>query len=751
MGTAENSDSRGKVKRTIKKKQKTAVKTQKADIGSKRKLAKFGKRQIKGRTGVAVHYVTRSKALKMLQISLKDFRRLCILKGIYPRDPPKKPIGKQSTAYYAAKDIAFLQHEPILFKFRDMKAVAKKIAKKLGRKEESEAKRLFINRPRYSLDHVVRERYPTFASVLADLDDGLTLINLFAYLPVSLSTTDHGPRCAKIAREWQFYIAKSHTLRKAFVSIKGIYYQAEVRGQAITWLVPHKFSQDVNSLQENKEIDFKVMRTFLEFYETLLEFVMFKLYHEDLQSNYPPTLLQDADQAGAFLKALRADPLTTKKSTPNDDVTKEDLSQKSKRQKMATKNGNQGGGGGAPTLEKVLAETAAKYQKTMKDVAKRAKAIDTNQNDEDDDDEEDDDEEDEAGEDFAKEDAEVRALLENERLTREMVSLFKGLNIFLSREVPLDSCEFLIESFGGHALREDLNDNPNDSSITHFVTDRPMTKESMLPSREYIQPQWLFDCVNAKMLLPVDVYSPLVSSLPPHLSPFVDDEAEGYKPERAKEIEELRRARAANGGTEALLKATGQLKKDDDQKDETNVAEQSDDEDTSDDDGEGDEEEDDEEDIVKRMKKDEEEVEEEKQSDEDDNREVKVSKPEPFIASTTFKGPRPGFFFRRGPQGLGYYLNTSSFSSGSGGEKSSKKVEKFDAEQDAKQNLKETRKNETKEAKEMRTIMMSKKAKHLYERMQYGINKKKEAVENLERKRDDLQQQQRVQKKMRAE
>ena len=79
-----------------------------------------------------------------------------------------------------------------------------------------------------------------------DIDDALCMIFLFASLP---STAKVAPslveNCARLAAEWQLYVMHSKSLRKAFLSIKGVYYQAEVMDQTITWLVPYQFTQNV--------------------------------------------------------------------------------------------------------------------------------------------------------------------------------------------------------------------------------------------------------------------------------------------------------------------------------------------------------------------------------------------------------------------------------------------------------------------------------------------------------------------------
>ena len=47
----------------------------------------------------------------------------------------------------------------------------------------------------------------------------------------------------RLALEWQAWVVRTHALRRVFVSVKGFYFQADVLGQPVTWLVPHALSQ----------------------------------------------------------------------------------------------------------------------------------------------------------------------------------------------------------------------------------------------------------------------------------------------------------------------------------------------------------------------------------------------------------------------------------------------------------------------------------------------------------------------------
>lgn len=462
----------------------------------------------KGTSGNAKNFITRTQAVKKLQVSLADFRRLCIFKGIYPREPRnKKKANKGSTApvtFYYTKDIQYLLHEPVLGKFREHKTFAKKLQRALGRGEVSDAQKLESNRPQYTLEHIIKERYPTFLDALRDIDDPLNMLFLFANMPATDKVSHRVTKEAeKLTNQWMAYVAKERLIKKVFVSIKGVYYQANVKGQEVRWLVPFKFPTNIPT-----DVDFRIMLTFLEFYSTLLHFVLFRLYN-DANLIYPPTIdteklkgigglssyvLQSKDQG---VKALLPN---TKKSEPTkgEDVqgaklSKEEISKAVAADKSSNENADDNAG---ESVEDVELDEFASNNKTTGDL-----------------------------------------LSQPSKFASPTSTLFSKFIFYVGREVPLDILEFCILSSGGSIISEIALDElqlnqPEEfkkldlSNITHQIVDRPKVA-SKVAGRTYIQPQWIFDCINKSELLPVSQYAP-GETLPPHLSPWGD--AGGYNP-----------------------------------------------------------------------------------------------------------------------------------------------------------------------------------------------------------------------------
>jgi len=128
--------------------------------------------------------------------------------------------------------------------------------------------------------------------------------------------------------------------------------------------------------------------------------------------------------------------------------------------------------------------------------------------------------------------------------TNKLQKLFEGLKFFISREVPREALVFVLRSFGGQVSWDKVTFigatfDESDEKITHHIVDREVIPNKFM-NRHYIQPQWVFDCINARVLLPVQDYFP-GEILPPHLSPFVQEAEGDYV---APEVDKLRNLRA---------------------------------------------------------------------------------------------------------------------------------------------------------------------------------------------------------------
>ncbi len=349
--------------------------------------------------------------------------------------------------------------------------------------------------------------------------------------------------CSRLCAEWQLYVMKTKALKKVFLSIKGIYFQAEVNGETITWLVPYLFTQHIPS-----DIDFRIMYTFLELYQTLLGFVLFKLYTDE-NLVYPPKFDASKDEQAAGFGALSLDPASAAVLRGENTIATAAITN-----------------GAAPSSSSTVI-TASGKKVSAKDVKKQIKAISKSNNvagDAEDEQVADEDVDVEAEEDGFVE--QPSKSTEEQESTAHLTTfdeiqaasaasegaangLFTPYVFYISRECPRAVIEFVLRSFGalpgrigwdmvagaGSAVDE------YDARITHHIIDRPVPASGMKRyqgKRVFVQPQYIVDCANARKLLPAGPYGP-GQTLPPHLSPFVDD-AEvarrgGYVPEEARE------------------------------------------------------------------------------------------------------------------------------------------------------------------------------------------------------------------------
>ena len=428
-----------------------------------------------------------------------------------------------------------------------------------------------------TLDHIIKERYPTFIDALRDLDDALSMLFLFANLP---STTYVSPKtialCQRLCHEFQHYLIVTHSLRKSFLSIKGIYYQATIQGQDILWLVPYRFVQRMSG-----DIDFRIMATFIDFYTTLLSFVNYRLY-TSIGLVYPPKFDQKSDEQGGELGAFALEGKKVESVTPKAELTvgakPHDKVTDDNRDEPSTSTAALAAQAEADRLALSIipdpeSDISSVPQPSDPEAeAQSSEAIDT-------------------FEPLPVADADI--LPQPQFKGNEASTLFSDFTFFLSRETPRAPLEFLLKAFGCKRIGWDavlgdgaFTNNEHDARITHQIVDRPNLPPGAFPAvtnggdngderdeaerenttertrervagRIYVQPQWAWDCINQGKLLRPDLYAP-GASLPPHLSPWVKPKRGAYDPTVPLEEQEKEGEADLDAEEEDAVKSAGE-------------------------------------------------------------------------------------------------------------------------------------------------------------------------------------------------
>lgn len=259
------------------------------------------------------------------------------------------PIIAQIRKYKVSSDCVARAWGVFSFPTLSSQTYRKRIRKYHGRRELDHVKALKAQKPVYNFDHMIKvrqhdllllffllvvahridstdaasqERYPSFVEAVRDLDDALTMVFLFAALPQTKFVKAHVTSvsrvpfvshfashssafqlCARLAYEWQAYVMRARCLRRVFASIKGLYYQALVVGETVTWLAPYPYTPNVP-----RDVDYRVMLAFVEFHVQHLQFVLYRLY-SDAGLAYPPREDEHSVWQGATLSGLTFAPV----------------------------------------------------------------------------------------------------------------------------------------------------------------------------------------------------------------------------------------------------------------------------------------------------------------------------------------------------------------------------------------------------------------------------------------------------------
>eukprot|EP00747_Dinoflagellata_sp_TGD_P157813 gnl/TRDRNA2_/TRDRNA2_177771_c0_seq2.p1 gnl/TRDRNA2_/TRDRNA2_177771_c0~~gnl/TRDRNA2_/TRDRNA2_177771_c0_seq2.p1 ORF type:complete len:277 (-),score=-32.80 gnl/TRDRNA2_/TRDRNA2_177771_c0_seq2:111-941(-) len=269
-------------------------------------------------------------------------------------------------------------------------------------------------------------------------------------------------KCQRLESDFRKYISHTHSLRRVYMALKGVYLQAEVMGKKLTWIMMFQKNQVILD-----DFDFPNMALSLNFYLEILASVNLRLYH-DAGLHYPLTHCDEIDPLDYNV------PLMTKNESNETSLTSN----------------------GKPYF------STNRYNNSLKsDGASTITNFDTNYH--------------------IENKWKISPSLSSACHAGVYGKLFHALSFHISRELPRDLLNFIISSFGGKVFYDiptHHNTKSSTASIYYVVERYPETFDS---ERIYVLPQWIFDSINQTNILPIKAFSHNKTPLY-HTQPFIN-------------------------------------------------------------------------------------------------------------------------------------------------------------------------------------------------------------------------------------
>lgn len=201
-----------------------------------------------------VKYVSRKASLQKLDMTEKQFNRLCVLFAVYPViTDVKNCYDKIDGWYYRIEDIKRM------FYSEAREILRRNVKKEIKRQELVKFKQLEraakIIDDEFNLSDLVKHKYPTFGESIGDL--GNTLRNLYLIDMLAIDS------CRSELEIFETFVAKRGFLSMAFMSKKGVYFGVRIEKVLIAWMAPYP-GLNLKDIVEEK-IDTSIVRHRIDF------------------------------------------------------------------------------------------------------------------------------------------------------------------------------------------------------------------------------------------------------------------------------------------------------------------------------------------------------------------------------------------------------------------------------------------------------------------------------------------------------